>query len=89
MSIKVRLRWCIAHPHSGAPFGYDVSETTTIGELCAMVIATNNEWFSKNYCQHRFSVVKICGPNDTFLDDSTMIGGGHYQNECFFVFWAG
>jgi len=43
--VKVCLRFCMASPHSGCPFQYDVLETTTIGEICGMVLATNNHWW--------------------------------------------
>lgn len=86
--VKVFLRWCIAGVHSGFPFQYDVSETTTIGELCQMVIDTNNGWWAQNRSSQPFRIVKICGPNDTFWPDSHQIGGGYHQNECYLVFDA-
>ena len=36
----------------------------------------------------RWSVVRICGSNNTFLENTRPIGGGHYQNECVLVFDA-
>ena len=86
--VKVCLRWCMSGVHSGYPFRYDVPETTTIGEICKMVIATNNEWWGKNWSSAPYKVVKICGPNNTFLEETSIIGGGHYQNECYLVFDA-
>lgn len=77
----------MAGVHSGFPYQYDVPETTTIGEICKMLIATNDEWWSKNHSS-RFSVVKVCGHNNTFFDDSHVIGGGYHQNECYLVFDA-
>ena len=87
--VKVRLRFCMAPPHSGCPFQYDVLETTTFGEICNMVMATNNHWWDTGIpVGARFSVVRICGPNNTFLENTRPIGGGHYQNECVLVFDA-
>ena len=86
--VKVKLRFCMSAPHSGCPFQYDVLETTTIGEICKLVLATNKEWWSKGYSSGSWSVVKICGPNNTFLENTRSIGGGHYQNECVLVFDA-
>lgn len=43
--VKVKLRFCISAYHSGCPFQYDALETTTIGEICNMVLATNNHWW--------------------------------------------
>jgi hypothetical protein len=87
--VKVCLRWCISGIHSGFPYQYDVSETTTIGEICKMVIATNNEWHNKGWAENRYSIIKVCGHNNKFFEDSHVIGGGHHQNECYFVFYAG
>ncbi len=78
----------MAGVHSEHPYQYDVLETTTVGEISKMVIATNNEWFSKGWAQNMFSIVKICGHNNTFFDDSVAIGGWHHQNECYGVFDA-
>lgn len=87
--VKVCLRWCFSAPHSGCPFQYNVLETTTIGEICNMVLATNNHWWATGVpVTGKWSVVKICGPNNTFLEDTYKIGGGHYQNECVLVFYA-
>ena len=87
--INVCLRYCIAPVHSGCPFQYNVSETTTIGEICTMVLATNNSWWDNGgHALKRWKVVKICGPNNTFLEDSFVIGGGYYQNQCVLVFDA-
>jgi hypothetical protein len=87
--VKVCLRWNISNIHSGFPFQYEVSETTTIGEICQKVIATNYEWLCSNMATQKFNIVKICGNNNTFLDDSQIIGGDHYENECYLVFVAG
>jgi hypothetical protein len=86
--VRVMLRWCMSGQHSGYPFQYDVKETTTIGEIAALVLATNKDWWSKGYSGSNWSVVKICGPNNTFLSANTVIGGGHHQNECVLVFDA-
>ena len=85
----IQLRFCMSNPHSGCPFQYDVLETTTIGEICNMVLATNNHWWDTGIpVSSRWSVVRICGPNNTFLENTRPIGGGHYQNECVLVFDA-
>lgn len=87
--VKVYLRWCMSACHSGCPFQYDVSETTTIGEISNMVLTINNHWFDTGVSvTGRWSVVKICGNDNTFLEDNSPIGGGHYQNECVLVFDA-
>jgi hypothetical protein len=85
--VKVCLRWGMSGIYSGCPFQYDVSETTTIDEVCDLVLATNNLWWSQGYSSSKWSIVKICGPNNTFLDNSTAIGS-HYQNTCVLVFDA-
>jgi len=87
--VRVLLRWCMAGQHSGCPFQYDVLETTTMGEICKLVLATNSDWWSKGYSSSNWSVVKICGPNNTFFEDSHVIGGGYYQNQCVLIFDAG
>jgi hypothetical protein len=38
--VKVCLRLCMSGYHSGHPFQYDVSENTTIGEICKMILPT-------------------------------------------------
>ena len=86
--VKVCLRWCMAGVHSGFPFQYDVLETTTMGEISKMVLATNSTWYSQNHSSALWKTVKICGHNNTYLEDSHVIGGGHYQNECYLVFDA-
>jgi hypothetical protein len=65
--INVHLRWILSNDQ-GYPFSYKVSEQTTIGEICQMVLNQNNNW----YINPTFSVVKIYG-NDMFLDDSKRI----------------
>ncbi len=86
--VKVCLRLCTSGLHSGCPFQYNVLETTTIGEICKMVLETNRIWWNSGFSSSNWSIVKICGPNNTFLKDDTPIGGGHYQNECVLVFDA-
>ena len=86
--VKVCLRWCMSGIHSGHPYVFDVPETTTIGEVCEMVMARNNEWWCQNWVGHQFRTVKVCGPNDAFLGESQTIGGGHYNNECYLTFDA-
>ena len=86
--VKVCLRLCTSPAHSGCPFQYDVKETATIGEICKLVLATNADWWSKCYSSSNWRIVKICGPNNTFFEDSHVIGGGHYQNTCVLVFNA-
>ena len=36
--VKVKLRFCMSGPHSGCPFQYDVLETTTIEEICNIIL---------------------------------------------------
>lgn len=87
--VKVKLRWCMSNPHFGCPFQYDVPETTTIGEICKLVLATNNNWFDNGgHVSSRWSVIKICGRNNIFLENTSVIGGGHHMNECVLVFDA-
>jgi len=78
----------VSNPHSDCPFQYVVPETTTIGELCKLVLATNNEWWAQGYSSSQWKVVKICGHNNTFFEDSHVIGGGHYENKLVLVFDA-
>lgn len=87
--VRVFLRWCMSGQHSGCPFQYDVLETTTMGEICKLVLATNRDWGLRGISSPNWSVVKICGPNNTFFEDTKVIGGGYYQNQCVFVFDAG
>ena len=86
--VKVCLRFCMSAPHSGCPFQYNVLETTTIGEICNMVLATNDDWWNSGHSSSKWSVVRICGENNTFLENTLPIGGGHYQNQCVLVFDA-
>ena len=62
---KISLRWNLS-PYT--TYKFNVSETTTIGEVCNLVIDHNNKWPGNP----TFSVVKIYG-KDTFLDDSKCI----------------
>jgi hypothetical protein len=71
--------------HSGFAFQYEVPETTTIRE---MVIDTNAHWWAQNLSSVLYKVIKVCGPNNSFLEDSRQIGGGHYQNKCYLIFDA-
>ena len=72
--VKVKLRLCMSSPHSGCPFQYDVLETTTIEEICNMVLTTNNHWWDTGVpVGARWSVLKICGPNNTFLENTPPI----------------
>ena len=88
--VKVQLRWCIANPHSGCPFVYEVPPTTTLGAICEMVKQTNNEWYSKNWAQHQFKLVKICGPNNTHLNDNIQISQCiNGDGSCVLIFSAG
>lgn len=86
--IKVMLRWCMSGPHSGCPFQYNLPETTTIGEICKMVIETNNQWWNKGHSSGKWTTVKICGPNNTFLQSTQTIGKYYHQNECVLIFDA-
>ena len=64
---EVHLRWILSNDQ-GFPFHYKVSEDTTVGEICKMVLEQNNLW----HINPTFSVVKIYG-TDMFLDDNKCI----------------
>lgn len=82
--INVHLRWILSNDQ-GYPFSYKVSEQTTIGEICQMVLNQNNNW----YINPTFSVVKIYG-KDMFLDDSKRIDEFNDNNDVLtFNFAAG
>jgi hypothetical protein len=82
--INVHLRWILSNDQ-GYPFSYKVSEQTTIGEICQMVLNQNNNW----YINPTFSVVKIYG-KDMFLDDSKRIEEFNDNNDVLtFNFAAG
>jgi hypothetical protein len=83
------LRWCISRVHSGFPFQFDIPETTTVGSLCQMVKDRNLEWCYSGHSEKPFNVVKICGNNETFLDENMQIGPAHHNGESFYVFRAG
>ena len=66
----VHLRWKMAE-HPAYPFHYEVSETTTVGEVCSMVMDTNNVWPGNP----RFSVVRVCdSANHALVDDARAFG---------------
>ena len=66
----VHLRWKMAE-HPAYPFHYEVSESTTVGEVCSMVMETNNVWPGNPL----FSVVRVCdSANDALVDDARAIG---------------
>ena len=66
----VHLRWRMAQ-HPAYPFHYEVPETTTVADVCRMVIDTNNLWPGNPH----FSVVRVCDSADnTLVDDARAVG---------------
>ena len=64
--MRVNLRW--SRCGSGAfPFQYDVEESTTVREVCRMVIETNNRWHGNP----RFSVVKVISTGPSSNDKAS------------------
>jgi hypothetical protein len=82
----VHLRWRKA-PHPAYPFHYEVAETTTVGEVCRMVVDANNVWHGNP----RFSVVRVYdAANDTFVDGARAVGELRTESGlCYLEFAAG
>jgi hypothetical protein len=79
---KISLRWNLS-PYT--TYKFNVSETTTIGEVCNLVIDHNNKWPGNP----TFSVVKIYGDNNKFVpDNSTMLEMCIDNDDCL-IFAAG
>ena len=65
--MKVYLRWTKSS-RCAFPFVFDVSEETTVSEICKMVIQENNS----NDNNPPFTFVKL-RVNNTFVNDSEVI----------------
>ena len=65
--MKVYLRWTKSS-RCAFPFVFDVSEETTVAEICKMAIQENNS----NANNPTFSIVKL-RTNNTFVNDSLVI----------------
>lgn len=77
--MKVYLRWTKSS-RCAFPFVFDVSEETTVSEICKLVMHQNNS----NDNNPVFSVVKIRANDNIFVNDSLLISsfprvnGGYY-----------
>ena len=65
--MKVYLRWTKSS-RCAFPFVFDVSEETTVSQICNMVIQENNS----NNNNPTFSIVKL-RTNNIFVNDSQVI----------------
>jgi len=66
--MKIYLRWTKSS-RCAFPFVFDVSEETTVSDICKMVIKENNS----NHNNPTFSIVKLRANDNTFLSDSLVI----------------
>ena len=83
----VHLRWKMAE-HPAYPFHYEVSETTTVDEVCRMVMDTNNVWPGNPH----FSVVRVCDATaeHTLVDGARTVGELRTDSGlCYLEFVAG
>ena len=77
--MKVYLRWAKSS-RCAFPFVFDVSEETTVSQICKLVMQHNNS----NDNNPAFSVVKIRANDNIFVNDSLLISsfprvnGGYY-----------
>ena len=95
--VLVCLRHCLANSNSVFPYQFEVDETATIGEVCNMIIAKNYEWWKKGNTRSYYTIVKICGDNNEFFEDTHIIGSClsnssyssyHSENKCCLIFDA-
>lgn len=66
--MKVYLRWSKSS-RCAFPFVFDVSEQTTVSEICKLVMEQNNS----NDNNPRFFIVKLCANDNIFVNDSILI----------------
>ena len=84
--IRVYARHGATHLHLGSPFQFDVPETTTIGEICNMIVQANNS-AGPNYSCYKYIKVSIMADlNGRMIPNSLVIGSNHYQKEMAVLF---
>jgi len=83
----VHLRWKMAE-HPAYPFHYEVAETTTVAEVCRMVMDANNVWPGNPH----FSIVRVCDSTakNALVDGTRAVGELRTESGlCYLEFVAG
>ena len=83
---RVHAKSCYTPKHAGCPYVFDVPHTTTIGQICDMILQRNNQWYEVGIDSYKYSKVQILkSTNDgTFLDENLTVANP--QNEVTIVF---
>ena len=77
--MKVYLRWTKSSRCS-FPFVFNVSEETTIDEICKMVIEENN----RNDINPSFFIVKILAKDNTYAKNSDVVSSFQRVNGAYY-----
>ena len=77
--MKVYLRWTKSSRCS-FPFCFDVSEETTVEEICKMVIQENNS----NDVNPPFFIVKILSKDNTYAKNSDVVSSFQRVNGAYY-----
>ena len=83
--MKLFLRWSLS-PHETFPFQFNISEKTTVSEICKMIRCKNNQWQGNP----TFSIIKLYDYDNHFADDNSEIGNVFNKDEeQYLIFAAG